>query len=120
VLTIGIVGSRRRHNSDTFEAIEREFNKFYVPGQTIICSGLCPQGADAFAVTLSNRYTTGKLWFPADWKRYGRGAGFMRNTYIAQYSDILIASPAPDRKGGTEDTIKKFVGLKGKDNLILV
>lgn len=45
---------------------------------------------------------------------------YARNTLIAQDSDKLIACVAPDRKGGTEDTIKKFVKLHGKDNLIIV
>ena len=43
----------------------------------------------------------GKLWaeanniyvkeFPADWTKYGKRAGFLRNEEMAQYSDVLIA-----------------------------
>ena len=35
-------------------------------------------------------------------------ANYERNTLIARDSDVLIAVVAPDRKGGTEDTIKKW------------
>jgi len=41
------------------------------------------------------------------------------NTYIARDSDILIACVSKDRKGGTEDTIKKYLKL-GKNKLYLV
>ena len=47
--------------------------------------------------------------FHADWEKFGRGAGFVRNGDIANNSDVLIACVAKDRKGGTEDTIGKFL-----------
>jgi hypothetical protein len=37
----------------------------------------------------------------------GRGAGFVRNADIARECNVLIALPAEDRTGGTEDTITK-------------
>lgn len=116
---IGIVGSRRRDSEEDFNKIEKEFLKVYKQGDTI-CSGLCPRGADRFAVTLAKKYKAKSLWFPPDWKKYGLSAGFIRNTDIAKNSYILIACAAKDRKGGTEDTIKKFIKFHGKYNLILV
>ncbi len=44
---------------------------------------------------------------------------YERNTLIAQDSDILIACVSPDRKGGTEDTINKYLKM-GKDKLVIV
>ena len=88
--TIGIIGSRRRNeNSDLRSCIE-VFKTVYKKGDKIV-SGGCPQGGDRFA----------------NWKKYGRGAGFQRNGYIAEDSDVLIAVVSPDRTGGTEDTITK-------------
>lgn len=117
-MIIGIVGSRRRDSDDDFKLVEEEFLKVFKSGD-IICSGLCPKGADRFAVILAAKYDTHTLWFPADWARYGRGAGIKRNTNIALNSDILIACPASDRTGGTEDTVKKYLKL-GKTELRLV
>lgn len=56
----------------------------------------------------------------AQWRKFGKGAGFMRNGLIAEDADLLIACVSEDRTGGTEDTIGKFLRLKSKDNLILV
>jgi hypothetical protein len=50
----------------------------------------------------------------AEWSKYGRGAGMVRNTYIAQDADVILAVVALDRKGGTEDTIKKALKLGKK------
>lgn len=116
--TIGIIGTRRRNSFKDFQLTKHQFLKIYNPGDTI-CSGLCPKGGDKFAVDLSKELNTKVLWFPADWKKYGRAAGFIRNGDIAKHSDILIAVVSDDRSGGTEDTIKKYLKL-GKTNLILV
>ena len=116
---IGIVGTRRRDSEKDFQKVRAAFLKVYKWGDTI-CSGLCPKGADRFAVILAKRYRTKKLWFPPDWEKYGSSAGFIRNTDIAKRSYILIACVAEDRKGGTEDTIKKFTKFHGSANLILV
>ncbi|KKN67710.1 hypothetical protein LCGC14_0458580 [marine sediment metagenome] len=115
--TIGIIGPRRRDTDKDFKLVEKAFLEVYEKGDTI-CSGLCPKGGDRFAVILAEKYKTKTLWFPADWERYGRSAGFIRNSDIAK-SDILISCVANDRKGGTEDTIKKYLKL-GKEKLILV
>lgn len=139
---IGIIGSRRRDTEEDFLITRNAFIEVYEPGDKI-CSGLCPKGGDWFAVLIAlgagwqtdpvarrwlyNKVKKGEhkleipsIWFPAEWDKYGRGAGFKRNTDIAQTSDILIACVAHDRKGGTEDTIKKFRNMENKKGLILV
>jgi len=54
------------------------------------------------------------------WNEQGKIAGFIRNSYIAKDSDILIACVSSDRTGGTEDTIKKFEKDKPFGEIILV
>lgn len=116
---IGIVGTRSRNLDKDYEAVLEAFLKVYEVGDAI-CSGLCSQGGDRFAEVLAEIYNTPTLWFPAKWNKHGKMAGFIRNTDIAQNSDILIACVAHNRKGGTEDTIKKFIYYKDRDNLIIV
>lgn len=119
--TIGIIGTRRRDSLKDFLQVAQVFTEYYERYDSI-CSGLCPQGGDRFAVVLADVCRLEKkqrLWFPAEWERYGKGAGFKRNIDIANNSDILIACVASDRKGGTEDTIKKFLLNHSKDKLLL-
>ena len=140
---IGVVGSRRRDTKEDFELTKNKFFEIYKKYDRI-CSGLCPQGGDWFAVLialgfdwiedkkererLNQRirndktitYVIEPIWYPADWKNLGKAAGPIRNTDIAKTSDELIACISPDRLGGTEDTIKKFEKIhKGKVSILV-
>jgi hypothetical protein len=118
-LKIGIIGSRRRDEAEDFYTVERAFWDVYEDGCWIV-SGGCPKGGDAFAKRIHQMRRIPYLEFPPNWEKHGKAAGFVRNTDIADNSDILIACVAPDRKGGTEDTIKKFVARCGEEKLIIV
>jgi hypothetical protein len=142
--TIGITGTRTRDSESDFLLVEKAFLSVYSPGDRIV-SGGCPHGGDRFAELLAIRIkepmaTTHWLlslnaherqeairrieapilihW--PDWKRDGRAAGFVRNTPIAEDSEILIACVAPSRHGGTEDTIKKFQAVHPGRRVIIV
>lgn len=115
--TIGIVGSRRRNSALDLLRVSNIFRAIYRQGDRIV-SGGCPKGGDRFAELLAKDFGVPIKIHRADWK-IGKYAGFLRNTLIAKDADILIACVANDRKGGTEDTIKKFKKL-GKKDLILV
>lgn len=140
---IGVVGSRRRDTKEDFELVKKKFFEIYTKYDKI-CSGLCPTGSDWSAVLISLdrewiedkkererlnqrirndktiKYVIEPVWFPADWKKYGKSAGFLRNTDIAKISNVLIATPSADRTGGTEDTIKKFQKFHPEGRLILI
>jgi hypothetical protein len=119
---IGVIGTRSRDAEEDFYKVYDEFFKHYIEGDSI-CSGLCPKGGDRFAILIANKLALSKdkrLWFPANWEKFGKGAGFVRNTDIAENSDILIACASKNRTGGTEDTIKKFLKRRNKSNLFLV
>ena len=105
---IGIIGSRRRNHNDDYQAILNAFYKIYNENDWLV-SGGCPKGGDYFAECIAKGEGIPILTFYPNWNKYGRGAGFARNNHIAKHSDILIACVAEDRKGGTEDTIKKFL-----------
>lgn len=104
--TIGIIGSRTRVSAEDLKLVKDAFNQIYEEGDRII-SGGCPTGGDHFAEMIAkDRGLTIIIHYP-NWKKYGRGAGFQRNTLIAQGCDILIALTNRDKKGGAEDTIEK-------------
>lgn len=66
-------------------------------------------------------YYPDKSKLPAHPQRYHFAQiNYERNTLIANNSDILIACVSEDRRGGTEDTIKKFLKHKTFNNLHLV
>jgi hypothetical protein len=111
---IGIIGTRRRNTRKDFDTVLEAFSSVYEEGDWI-CSGGCPKGGDRFARMIHKQNDIPYLEFPANWTKYGKSAGFRRNTDIAQHSDILIACVAEDRTGGTEDTIKKF---RAKDTIL--
>jgi hypothetical protein len=120
--TIGIIGTRRRDGNKDYLDVWKAFRNVYVIGDSI-CSGKCPEGGDRFAVLIADRITlpfNKRIWHPPDWEKHGKAAGFVRNSFIAKDSDVLIACVAPGRKGGTEDTIRKFLANKPRENLILV
>ena len=70
-----------------------------------IISG-CAPGADTLAIRYAeeNGY---KVWrFPADWKLYGKQAGIIRNTQMADFASCCIAFWDGESKG-TADMIKQ-------------
>ena len=116
---IGIVGTRSRDSQVDCDIVEKALLDVYENGDTI-CSGLCPSGADRFAVILAEKYNIKTMWFPAEWDKFGKSAGIVRNTDIAKNSDMLIACVADNRQGGTEDTIRKFRRFHGDGDLIIL
>ena len=129
--TIGIVGSRRRNNPRDYKVVRNKLLSLILSEgldfkKVTLISGGCPEGADKFAEKIARDYgmkikihypdkskiVTGQRW---EWTKIN----YERNTLIARDSDTLIACVASDRKGGTEDTIKKYQAL-GKTELILV
>jgi SLOG family YspA-like protein len=71
-------------------------------GPVIVVHGDCPSGADAIAdaIALGMRWTTER--HPADWKTYGKGAGFRRNAeMVALGADICLAFIRDGSRGAT-------------------
>jgi hypothetical protein len=137
MVRIGIVGSRRRDSKDDKLKIETNLawylrEKGIQMSKVKIISGGCPKGGDRFAEEIASECGFKiRIFYPDKskldkvlLKKNPRAAyaqiNYARNTLIANSSDVLIACVASDRKGGTEDTIKKFVKRRGNDFLILV
>jgi hypothetical protein len=127
-MNVGIIGSRRRNTILDKELIREQLLKIIKNNSDIvIISGGCPQGGDRFAEELASEYKIPtKIFYPDKSKlpfnpnRWDYTKIFYdRNTLVAEASDLLIACVSKDRKGGTEDTIKKYLKFK-KDKIILV
>ena len=104
---IGIVGTRKRNTEDDFKLCEREFLRIYEDGDELV-SGGCYLGADKFCEIIAKKFTIPIKIYYANWNKYGKSAGFKRNTNIAEDSDVIIALlPKDAHSYGTEDTIKK-------------
>ncbi len=100
-MKLAIVGSR---NFTDYKRFSQIIGK--IKGQiTLIVSGGA-RGAD----TLAERYAKEKaipyLIFPANWDKYGKQAGPLRNQDIVDNADTMVAFLAPESRG-TKDSIKK-------------
>jgi len=121
-MKVGIVGSRRRNSEEDIHKVTEAFLnlKSETTEEVSIISGGATKGGDRFAEIIACLYKIPiKIYYP-DWDIYGKIAGFQRNTDIARESDILIAVVHSDRKGGTEDTIRKFKKFHPNGEIILV
>lgn len=131
-IKIGIVGSRRRNSPQDKEQVEYTLTLFLLQSidDVVIISGGCPLGADRFAEELAEKYhipitihKPNKSKLPNNPQKYHyREINYARNELIARDSDYLIACVAPDRKGGTENTIEHFLKTfkKPHKNLIVL
>lgn len=101
-MKIAIVGSRDWAVPDMVSRLVLRAKERY--GNLWIVSGGA-QGVDTFAETAAKRYCVPYLIFPADWKAYGKGAGFMRNVAIVANADMVVAFWNGVSRG-TESTIE--------------
>ncbi len=116
---IGIIGTRRRDAIKDQIAVKSKFLEIYEDGDEIV-SGGCEKGGDRFAELIAKSLGIPIKIYYAAWKKLGKSAGFVRNTPIAIDAAVLLACVAPDRTGGTEDTIAKFKYHHPKNKIHLV
>lgn len=136
MIYVGVVGSRRRGSEEDFKKLclalsdWMDENDIKIEDITLV-SGGCKEGGDQFAEILADQYHIpiiihypDKSQLPPSPKRWDFAKiNYARNTLIARDSVVLFAIVAEDRKGGTEDTVKKFEKFRKtmvKGPLILV
>jgi hypothetical protein len=120
IVKLGVVGSRRRNTPADKELIRKILLHRIAKGDSLhLVSGGCPKGADRFAEELAEElklsisvHLPDESSLPSNPQYFDYvQMYFARNTLIAQECNILLALPADDRRGGTEDTIRKAQDL---------
>lgn len=108
---VGIVGSRRRDVEADFVACWEAFDEVYIPGDRVVLGG-CPRGGDRFAEIIAKRRGLTITVHCPDWDGIGRGAGFVRNTRIAEiYAELELKKLT----GMLQDKASGFYGkMKGE------
>jgi hypothetical protein len=102
-----ITGSRHWTDKETIrEALFTEWKEAGKPEEMIVITGACMTGADAYAERVGKAFGWKVETHPADWERYGRAAGPVRNRSMASLgADVCLAFPFTDSKG-TANCIK--------------
>lgn len=83
-----IAGSRSYTNTREFFILIGSVP--WVGGVTEVVSG-CAKGPDTMGELWAEYFSLPITKFPANWTKYGRGAGHIRNAEMAEYADALIA-----------------------------
>lgn len=80
-----------------------------LPVGTVIIYGAHWAGADAIAGELADYYGLRKLLFPAQWNRFGRLAGPLRNSAMLTQGkpDVVYAFRCMGKSDGTDDMVEK-------------
>lgn len=128
-MKLGIIGCRKRDSDDEYIKLKSLFKEILTHkklSDITIVSGGCPKGGDRFAEILANEYDLPIcIFYPDKSKMTGNSKGeytkicYARNLLIAENSDELIAMVAPERRGGTENTIKSYIKLKNKNPILI-
>jgi hypothetical protein len=107
-MRVGVVGSRRRTDREAVEAYIAEL----APGTVVITGGA--KGPDQWAEQAARIRGLEVIVHEPDldgartrWQAAERF--YARNQRIVDDADLVIAFVAPDRTGGTEDTIRRAV-----------
>lgn len=87
-----VTGSR---DWDDTEALRFALIRTWAPRHLepmVLVHGACPTGADAMAAEWAHDYGVQAEEHPADWKGYGKQAGFIRNAEMAALgADLCLA-----------------------------
>lgn len=101
-MKVAIVGGRE---FDDYNLIEKTLHEYFddVSKISLIISGGA-RGADSLAEEFAKNHQLPLKVYYADWKAYGKYAGFTRNTKIVREADIVFAF-WDGRSKGTANTI---------------
>lgn len=103
---IAVVGSRSFVDYELLESILCDYiiNRYgTMPGDCLIVSGGA-RGADGLSERFALDHGIETLIFEADWSKYGRAAGMVRNKNIVNNADVVFAF-WDEKSKGTKNSI---------------
>ena len=109
-MKVAVIGSR---GFDDYEMVKTALSPLKI---TLLISGGA-KGADLLGERYANENNIETLIFKPDWKKHGAAAGVLRNTYIVNNADTIIAFWDGESKG-TKDSISKAKKLE--KNIIII
>ena len=102
-MKLAVIGGRNFNDKEkAYDEINKIRESYCI--DTIV-SG-CARGADQIGIDYAEDHDLQIIRHPADWEKYGRAAGMIRNSYIIRDSDLVIAF-WNGRSPGTKDSINK-------------
>lgn len=84
-----IIAGSRSIGDDTFPVIDAIITVARLPVSEVVSGGA--RGADELGERWAAEHGVALRRFPADWKRYGRAAGHLRNWEMREYGEALLA-----------------------------
>jgi len=96
-----VAGSRYFSNKEWLYSVLDDYIK-NIDDNVEIVSGHC-RGADMLGEQYAKDHGIPLVLFPADWSKYGKRAGYIRNNQMAKYASekngVLIAFPIGEARG---------------------
>lgn len=114
-MRVAIVGSREFTDYEYLEKwVLRILHELNIQPTQIVSGGA--RGTDTLAEMFARRHGISTNIFPANWNKYGKKAGYLRNIEIVNNCDFLIAFWDGESKG-TKMTIDIAKKKLGEDNV---
>lgn len=100
-MKVVITGSR---SWTDYRTIRRRLQR--LPGDTLIIHGAA-RGADSLAQKAAEYHMLRTEVYPADWERYGKRAGYIRNAFMLDQKPDLVLAFWDGESKGTLHTMKE-------------
>jgi hypothetical protein len=113
-MTIAIIGSR---NLTDKQLIYQKLDAIFANRKPDLIVSGGAKGPDTLGVLWGRDNEVAVKEFIPDWEKYGRGAGFKRNTQIVEAADLVIAFWDGESRG-TKDSIDKARKLNKRVEII--